>query len=123
MKTYKPITEGIVEQLKDIVGEKFVWTDEDHLEQYKTDEETDPRKFHRPEAVVAPASTEEIASIMKLANAEQFPVTPRSGGTSVSDGAIPVCGGLVLLMERLDKILEVSPEGMYLRAQIGRAHV
>ena len=46
MKTYQPITEGIVEQLKDIVGEKFVWTDEDHLEQYKTDEETDPRKFH-----------------------------------------------------------------------------
>ena len=39
MKTYQPITEGIVEQLKDIVGEKFVWTDEDHLEQYKTDEE------------------------------------------------------------------------------------
>lgn len=119
MKTYQPITEGIVEKLKDIVGEKFVWTDEDHLEQYKTDEETDPRKFHRPEAVVAPASTEEIASIMKLANAEHFPVTPRSGGTSVSDGAIPVCGGLVLLMERLDKILEVSPEGMYLRAQAG----
>ena len=47
MKTYQPITEGIVEQLKDIVGEKFVWTDEDHLEQYKTDEETDPRKFHQ----------------------------------------------------------------------------
>lgn len=119
MKTYHPITGEILEQLRSIVGEKYVWTDPEHLEQYKTDEETDPRKFHRPEAVAAPGSTEEISAILKLANRERFPVTPRSGGTSVSDGAIPVCGGLVLLMERMDRILKVDPEGMYLRAQAG----
>lgn len=119
MKTYQPITEKVLAELRSIVGEKYVWTDSDHLEQYKTDEETDPRKFHLPEAVAAPSSAEEISSILKLANREQFPVTPRSGGTSVSDGAIPVCGGLVLLMERMDKILKVDPEGMYLVAQAG----
>ena len=117
MKTYQPITGEVLAELRSIVGEKYVWTDPDHLEQYKTDEETDPRKFHLPEAVAAPGSAEEISSILKLANREQFPVTPRSGGTSVSDGAIPVCGGLVLLMERMDKILKVDPEGMYLVAQ------
>ena len=116
MKTYQPITGEVLAELRSIVGEKYVWTDPDHLEQYKTDEETDPRKFHLPEAVAAPGSAEEISSILKLANREQFPVTPRSGGTSVSDGAIPVCGGLVLLM---DKILKVDPEGMYLVAQAG----
>lgn len=119
MKTYQPITGEALAELRSIVGEKYVWTDPDHLEQYKTDEETDPRKFHLPEAVAAPGSAEEISSILKLANREQFPVTPRSGGTSVSDGAIPVCGGLVLLMERMDKILKVDPEGMYLVAQAG----
>ena len=119
MKTYQPITGEVLAELRSIVGEKYVWTDPDHLEQYKTDEETDPRKFHLPEAVAAPGSAEEISSILKLANREQFPVTPRSGGTSVSDGAIPVCGGLVLLMERMDKILKVDPEGMYLVAQAG----
>lgn len=119
MKTYQPITGEVLAELRSIVGEKYVWTDPDHLEQYKTDEETDPRKFHLPEAVAAPSSAEEISSILKLANREHFPVTPRSGGTSVSDGAIPVCGGLVLLMERMDKILKVDPEGMYLVAQAG----
>ena len=119
MKTYQPMTGKVLDALRSIVGEKYVWTDPDHLEQYKTDEETDPRKFHLPEAVAAPGSTEEISAILKLANREQFPVTPRSGGTSVSDGAIPVCGGLVLLMERMDKILKVDPEGMYLVAQAG----
>lgn len=68
-----------VEALRAIVGEKYVWTDPDHLERYQTDEETDPRLFHLPEAVVAPVSTEEVAAIVKLANAKHFPVTPRSG--------------------------------------------
>ena len=119
MKIYQPMTGKVLDALRSIVGEKYVWTDPDHLEQYKTDEETDPRKFHLPEAVAAPGSTEEVSAILKLANREQFPVTPRSGGTSVSDGAIPVCGGLVLLMERMDRILKVDPEGMYLVAQAG----
>ena len=39
MKTYHPITGEILEQLRSIVGEKYVWTDPEHLEQYKTDEE------------------------------------------------------------------------------------
>ncbi len=119
METYRPMDAATVEALRAIVGEKYVWTDPDHLERYQTDEETDPRLFHLPEAVVAPVSTEEVAAIVKLANAKHFPVTPRSGGTSVSDGAIPVCGGLVLLMERMNQIEKVDVNGMYLIAQAG----
>ncbi len=119
MKTYNPVTAEVVAALKDIVGEKYVWTNPDTLERYQTDEENDPRKFHMPDVVAAPDTTEQVAAIMKLANEYKFPVTPRSGGTSVSDGAIPVCGGLVLLMERLNKIEKVDPEGMYLIAQAG----
>ena len=119
MKTYNPVTADVVAALKDIVGEKQVWTDPDVLEKYQTDEETDPKRFHMPEVVAAPASTEEVSAIMKLANKYRFPVTPRSGGTGVSDGAIPVCGGLVLLMERMNKIEKVDPAGMYLVAQAG----
>ena len=119
MENYNPITQEVLEKLNALVGEKYVWTDPDHLEQYKTDEETDPRLFRTPEAVVTPETTEQVAAIMKLANQYGFPVTPRSGGTSVSDGAIAVCGGLVLLLERLDKIEKVDADGMYLIAQAG----
>lgn len=66
-----------------------------------------------------PQSTEEVAAVMKLANKHHFPVTPRSGGTSVSDGAIAVCGGIVLLMERMNRILEVNRDGMYIVAEAG----
>ena len=48
-----------------------------------------------------------------------MPVTPRSAGTSVSCGAIPVYGGIVLLLERMDKIEELNTEGMYMVVEAG----
>ena len=119
MRTYNPITSEVIAQLKAIVGDKYVKTDHDILTQYQTDYESNPRYFHVPEAAVLPASPEEIAAIVKLANEFEFPITVRGGGTSLADGAIPVCGGLVLCMERLNKILEVNEEGMYLTAEAG----
>ena len=119
MKTYAPVTEEVIEALKGVVGAEYVMTDAETLEHYQTDEETDPRKFHKPEVVVKPASAQEIAEIMKLANKFDVPVTVRSAGTSLADGAIPVCGGIVLLMERMDKILELNKEGMYMVVEAG----
>ena len=119
MKTYHPITPEIVEKLKAIVGPSHVKTDKDILVQYQTDYETNPLMFHVPEAAVIPGSAEEISQIVKLANQYDFPITVRSGGTSLADGAIPVCGGIVLSMERLNKIIELNEEGMYMTVEAG----
>lgn len=119
MQKYQRITPEIVEKLKAIVGERYVKTDPDILEQYKTDYETNPSLFHMPEVAVKPGNAEEISQIVKLANAEHFPITVRSAGTSLADGAIPVCGGLVLLMERLNHIIELNEEGMYMTVEAG----
>ena len=106
-------------RFKTIVGAEYVLTEPENLEQYQTDEETDPRKFHLPEAVVLPKDAQEIAAVIKLANTYDVPVTVRSGGTSLAGGAIPVCGGIVLLMERLNKIIELNAEGMYMEVEAG----
>lgn len=119
MVKYNEVTPKLVAALKEVVGAEYVHTDEGTLDRYKTDEEQDARLFHLPEVVVAPGSTEEVAAIMKLANAYVVPVTPRGGGTSVSDGAIPVFGGIVLLLERMNKIVEINPEGMYMVVEAG----
>ena len=119
MKTYAPVTEAVLDALKTIVGAECVLTEPEKLEQYQTDEETDPRKFHLPEAVVLPKDAQEIAAVIKLANTYDVPVTVRSGGTSLAGGAIPVCGGIVLLMERLNKIIELNAEGMYMEVEAG----
>ena len=119
MKSYAPVTEAVLDALKTIVGAEYVLTEPEKLEQYQTDEETDPRKFHLPEAVVLPKDAQEIAAVIKLANTYDVPVTVRSGGTSLAGGAIPVCGGIVLLMERLNKIIELNAEGMYMEVEAG----
>lgn len=119
MAKFNPVTEEIVEALRAIVGPLNVKTDEDVLEKYKTDEEPIPSYHHRPEVVVLPGSTEEVAAIIRLANKYLVPVTPRSGGTSVSCGAIPVYGGIVMLMERMDKIIDLNAESMYMTVEAG----
>lgn len=119
MSTYNPVTEEVLNALREALGAENVKIDEETLDRYKTDEETDPRYHHLPEVVVLPGSTEEVAAVMKIANKYLVPVTPRSAGTSVSCGAVPVHGGIVLLLERMDKIIEMNTEAMYMVVEAG----
>lgn len=119
MKEYAKVSQELIDELIAVVGEKYVITDPEKLDRYKTDEEYDPARFVVPELVVAPANTQEVAAIVKLANKYNVPITVRSGGTSLADGAIAVCGGMILLMERLNKIITIDTDGMYIVAQAG----
>lgn len=118
MAYYKATLE-FINDLKSVVGESYVYTDEATLDRYKTDEEADARCFAVPEAVVKPGSAEEIAAVVKLCNKYLVPVTVRGGGTGLGDGAIAQQGGIVLLMERLNKIIELNKEAMYVVAEAG----
>jgi len=65
-------------------------------------------KGHPPDVVVIPANTEQIASITRLCNAERVPLVVRGAGTGFTGGAVPTCGGVLLSMERLNRILEID---------------
>ena len=84
---YNPVTPELVEELKKVVGDRYVKTDEEYLEQYQTDEEGNPHFFKKPEVVVFPGTTEEVAEVVKLANKFLVPITPRSAGTGVACNA------------------------------------
>ncbi len=68
---------------------------------------TEDLEFY-PEVVLKPKTAGEISEIMKICNAEGIPVTPRGAGTGLSGGALPVFGGVVISMERFNKILEID---------------
>jgi len=103
IKKYQPVTRPIVRELQNIVGEKFViFGDPEKLEAYSHDEIAEKEYAHMPEVVVRPAATAEIATIMKLANRELIPVTPRGAGSGLSGGAVPVFGGIVLSVDRMN---------------------
>lgn len=119
MKNYNAVTPELIIELKNILGDSYVITDMEKLETYKTDEEANPKYHHLPEAVVFPKDTEQVAVIVRLANKYLVPVTPRGAGTGLAGGAIPVYGGIVLVMDRMDKILEINEDALYLVAQAG----
>jgi len=111
--TYQSVTREIVAQLQAIVGEKnLIFNDPELLQNYSHDEVAGPEYARMPEVVVKPASAGEVSAIMKLANRNRVPVTPRGGGTGLSCGAVPMYGGIVLALERMNRILEIDRENM-----------
>ncbi len=62
---------------------------------------------HRPEVAVWPIRTEQVSQILLLANAHRFPITPRGAGTGLSGGAVPACGGLMMDLCKMNRILEI----------------
>jgi len=113
MSTYYKITPEIAEKLIAIVGEKnVIFNDDEKIEAYSHDEVSDMEKIYLAEIVVKPKTAEEISEIMKLASQYVIPVTPRGAGSGLSAGAVPVFGGIVLSVERMNQILEIDKENM-----------
>jgi glycolate oxidase len=107
---YNKITEDILASIKSIVGDDFVITSKADLEKYSHDETEDLHYY--PEVVVKPKSPEEVSALMQLCNKHLIPVTPRGAGTGLSGGALPVMGGLLIAMERFNKVLLIDEQNL-----------
>ena len=108
-------------KLRDIVGENWVITDRQQMAGYLIDE-TYTGLIVKPAdnvVVVKPSNAGEISQVLKLANELSFPVYPRGGGTGVCAGSIPTRDGVVLSLERLDKVIEVDKENLMVVAEAG----
>jgi len=88
-----------------IVGADFVRTDDESRRLYGIDA---LKRGHPADVVVLPANTAEIAAIAKYCHDTRTPLTPRGGGTGYTGGAVPVHGGVVLSLERLNRILDID---------------
>jgi glycolate oxidase subunit GlcD len=63
---------------------------------------------HRPDAAALPRSAKSVSAILRFANQNKIPVTARGGGHGYVGGCVPICGGIVLSLERMNRILEIS---------------
>ncbi|MCK4625406.1 MAG: FAD-binding protein, partial [Phycisphaerae bacterium] len=117
---YTLVTSDIVAELTGIVGEKYVIFDDDEkLQAYSHDEVAEERYAHMPEVAARPRTADEIAAIMKLANREHIAVTPRGAGSGLSGGAVPLAGGIVLLTDRMNKVIEIDLANMMITVEPG----
>jgi len=103
------LSQNIAKELNNIAGKENITTSREDLICYSYDATN--QKF-LPDAVVFPKSAEEISLILKLANREAFPVIPRGAGSGFSGGSLPVEGGVVVSMERMNKILKIDTDNL-----------
>jgi glycolate oxidase len=106
----KGLEQDLIKRLEDAVGENHVLQDEVSLDKYSRDETMGLQSF--PDVVVRVRSAQEVSRIMLLAGEYSIPVTPRGLGTSLSGGSVPVYGGIVLTMERMDRLLEIDEDNL-----------
>ena len=92
--------------LERVVGAEHVRDDAGTLTTFSTD--ATPIERGRPDVVVFPGSTDEVAGVLRVANERGVPVVPRGSGTNLSAGTVPHRGGIVLVLTRMNRLKEVS---------------
>ncbi|MFH0788827.1 MAG: FAD-linked oxidase C-terminal domain-containing protein [Pseudomonadota bacterium] len=114
---YNKVTPKIIEELRAIVGRDQVLIDEDRIEPYSHDKV--PGLKADPEVVVRVSSKEQVSEVFRLAQRERLPVTPRGAGYGLSGGAVPVQGGIVLSVEKMNRILEIDQKNLMITVEPG----
>lgn len=101
------IPSRLITLISDIVGADNLTTRTEDLHCYSYDGTAQP---HLPGLVAFPQTSEQISAIMKLASTHRVPVIPRGAGTGMTGGIVPIKGGIVLPMTKLNAILEVDAD-------------
>jgi glycolate oxidase len=100
------LSEEVINKLASIVGQENILMDDDALSTYGRDKTED--LVFLPDVVVRPKNTQEVSEILKVCNEFRIPVTPRGAGTGLAGGSLPVQKGVILSMERFNKILNID---------------
>lgn len=116
---YSKVTEEVIEELQKIIGEKNVIVDPEMMLDYSHDEFSLPDITEEPEVVVKPETPAEVSEILRLANRKRIPVTPRGGATGLCGGCVPTHKGIVLSLERMNRIVEVDKPNQMIVAEPG----
>ncbi|MCX7027403.1 MAG: FAD-binding protein [Spirochaetes bacterium] len=116
---YGKANAAVIEELRSLLGTGNVIADEERMEAYSHDETSAEEYGHMPEVVVTPTTTAQVAGVVKLANRFRLPLTPRGAGSGLSGGAIPVYGGIVLSLEKMNRVLEIDYANMTMTVETG----
>jgi len=115
--SFNKINKEIISELESILDADILFFDDEVLNEYNHDE-TENLKFN-PELVAKPKTVAQVSALMKFCDEKLIPVTVRGAGTGLSGGALPICGGLILSTERLNKILDIDLRNLQVTVEPG----
>jgi glycolate oxidase len=112
-----PLAENALTELKGLVGPANVLTEKEDLIPYSFDGTAALRQM--PGVVVFASTTDQVSSLLKLANSQKLPVVTRGSGTGLSGGSLPSPDCVVLCLVKMDKLLELDRANLTLLAEAG----
>ncbi len=110
------LSTAVINELKRIVGKDNLLTSKEELLCYGYDSTP---KACLPDLVIQPSTTAQVQEVVKLANKHLFPLVPRGAGTGLSGGSLPVAGGVVVDLTRMNKILEIDEDNLVITVEPG----
>jgi len=126
MSVEAPGAEALARNLRDAFGAEAVVAEPERLAEYAADTywkalsaRASGEPLGLPDVAVAPADETGVAAVLRFASQRRIPVVPRGGGSGSQGGAVPVEGGILLDLRRLDRILEVDEESFTVTAEAG----
>ncbi|MBK6874730.1 MAG: FAD-binding protein [Kineosporiaceae bacterium] len=114
---HRGLAPAVLDDLRAIVGAPFVLTSDGDVEPFSRD--ATPLFRAQPDAVVLPADTAQVSAVLAMATRLGIPVTPRGAGSNLSAATIPEHGGIVMVLTRLNRVLEVNPAELLAVVQAG----
>lgn len=111
------LQETVVKQFREVVGEKFFRTDQEAIIAHSYD--GTPMLQALPDGVIYPESTEQVSDIMRIASSHRIPIVTRGSGSNLCGGTVPLQGGIVMVMHRMNRIVEVDMENLTATVQPG----
>ncbi len=111
------LAKNILEELIQKLGQAAVVSEAEDLLVHGYD--STPGLHHAPDVVIYPTSSEQVQLAMRIARDHKLPITPRGSGTGLSGGSIPIQGGMVICLNKMNKILEIDEENLTATCQAG----
>ena len=105
---------SVFRELQTISGKPYVTKEKEELLCYSYDA---TGISHLPDMVVFPGSETEISKILQLASKEKLIIVPRGTGSGMTGGSVPVKGGLIMVLTRMNKIIDIDEENFTVRVQ------
>ncbi len=119
IKTINKTEKNIEKKFIKILGEENVLTSQEDCIMYATDSTAVSTDLYLPDYILFPSSTEQVSEIMKIACENSIPVTVRGAGTNMTGACIPFKGGIVLVINKMNKILDFDVKNQTIKVQTG----
>jgi glycolate oxidase len=111
------VPKSVINEFESIVGPEHVLSSPEDLHAYSYD--ANPKYGSLPDMIVQPATTEEVAAVVKVVREKGLKVVPRGSGTGLSGGTVPSEGGVVVALSRMNQLLEIDEANLTATVQAG----